>query len=72
MMNKRIQELAKQAGGYVSLAHEHDGKLILSGDDVIQEFAHLLVRECVRSIPLDMDHPEYLRVMRAVKNTFRS
>jgi isopentenyl phosphate kinase len=46
MMNKRIKELAEQAGGYVSLSHEHDGKLILSGEDIVQKFAELIVREC--------------------------
>ncbi len=46
-MNKRIEELAKQAGGYVSLSHEHDSKLILSGEDIVQKFAKLIVQECV-------------------------
>jgi hypothetical protein len=32
----------------------------------------LIVQECVKSIPLDMDHTEYLTVMRKVKATFRS
>jgi hypothetical protein len=44
--NGRIKELAEQAGGYVSLSHEHDGKLILSGEDIVQKFAELIVREC--------------------------
>ena len=45
-MNERIKKLAEQAGGYVSLSHEHDGKLILSGEDIVQKFAELIVREC--------------------------
>lgn len=45
-MKERIKELAEQAGGYVSLSHEHDGKLILSGEDIVQKFAELIVREC--------------------------
>ena len=45
-MNERIKQLAEQAGGYVSLSHEHDGKLILSGEDIVQKFAELIVREC--------------------------
>ena len=45
-MNERIKQLAEQAGGYVSLSHEHDGKLILSGEDMVQKFAELIVREC--------------------------
>ena len=46
-MNERIKQLAEQAGGYVSLSHEHDGKLILSGEDIVQKFAELIVRECM-------------------------
>ena len=45
-MNERIRLLAEQAGGYVSLSYEHDGKLILSGEDIVQKFAELIVREC--------------------------
>jgi hypothetical protein len=45
-MNERIKQLAEQAGGYVSLSHEHDGKLILSGEVIVQKFAELIVREC--------------------------
>ena len=41
-MNERDKELAVQAGGYVSLSHEHDGKLILSGEDIVQKFADLI------------------------------
>jgi hypothetical protein len=47
-MNERIKELAIQAGGYVSLAYEHDGKLILSGEDIVQKFAELIVKECAK------------------------
>lgn len=49
-MNERIRLLAEQAGGYVSLSHEHDGKLILSGEDIVQKFAELIVRECSKVI----------------------
>ena len=48
-MNKRIKELAEQAGGYVSLSYEHDGKLILSGEDIVQKFAELIVAECLEA-----------------------
>ena len=41
-MNERDKELAKQAGGYVSLSYEHEGKLILSGEDIVQKFADLI------------------------------
>lgn len=40
-MNERIKELAEQAGGHVSLSYEHDGKLILSGEDIVKKFAEL-------------------------------
>jgi hypothetical protein len=43
-MNEQILELAEQAGAFVSLTDEHYGKLILSGDDVIEKFAELIVR----------------------------
>ena len=46
-MNERIRELAKQAGAFVSLSDEHDGNLILSGDDVIDYFAELIINECL-------------------------
>jgi hypothetical protein len=49
-MNERIRLLAEQAGGYVSLSHEHDGKLILSGEDIVQKFAELIVRECISAL----------------------
>lgn len=49
-MNKQIKELAKEAGGYVSLSHEHNGKLILSGEDIVQKFAELIVRDVVEQI----------------------
>ena len=49
-MNERIRELAEQAGGYVSLSYEHDGKLILSGEDIVEKFAELIVRECMSQI----------------------
>jgi hypothetical protein len=49
-MNERIKQLAEQAGGYVSLSHEHDGKLILSGEVIVQKFAELIVRECISAL----------------------
>ena len=47
-MNERIRQLAEQAGGYVSLSYDYDGKLILSGEDNIQKFAELIVQECAK------------------------
>ena len=52
-MNERIKELAEKAGGYVSLSYEHDGKLILSGEDIVKKFAELIVRECAELMPQD-------------------
>ena len=49
-MNERIKELAEQAGGYVSLSYEHDGELILSGEDIVEKFAELIVRECMSTV----------------------
>jgi roadblock/LC7 domain-containing protein len=46
-MNERIRELAEQAGGYLSQSYEHDGKLILSGEDIVKKFAELIVKECM-------------------------
>ena len=60
-MNERIKELAFQASENYDYHPEFAKK-----------FAELIVKECVNSIPLDMDQAEYLRVMRAIKNTFRS
>ena len=47
-MNERIKQLAEQAGGYVSLSHEHDGKLILSGEDIVKKFAELIGRDMLK------------------------
>jgi hypothetical protein len=49
-MNERIKLLAEQAGGYVSLSYDHDGKLILSGEDNVQKFAELIVLECEKVV----------------------
>mgnify|MGYP000688608449 CR=1 FL=1 len=60
-MSERIQELAIQASKQASP---------INSFAFAETFAKLIVKECVNSIPLDMDHAEYLKVMRAVKNTF--
>ena len=71
-MNKRIQELAKESGGRWNHADHNMGSSIEFQEKDIEQFVRLIVRECVSSIPVDMDHTEYLKVMRAVKATFRS
>ena len=81
MMNKRIKELAEQAGGYVSLSYEHDGKLILSGEDIVQKFAELIVAECLEAcsraneirhfVPPTQEQVVYT-CMREIEETFRS
>ena len=44
-MNERIRELAEQADeGYTGI---HDDCLALVGNEAIQKFAELIVRECV-------------------------
>jgi hypothetical protein len=68
MMNERIRELARRVVG----KNKNDVGSISLFNEQIDQFAELIVQECVNSIPLDMEHIEYLRVMRAVKNTFRS
>jgi hypothetical protein len=67
-MNERIRELARRVVG----KNKNDVGSISLFNEQIDQFAELIVQECVNSIPLDMEHIEYLRVMRAVKNTFRS
>jgi len=54
-MNERLNELAEQAGAFVSLTDEHYGKLILSGDDVIEKFAELLIQECAQVADIERD-----------------
>lgn len=54
----RIRNLAEQAGGYVSLSYEHDSKLILSGEDIVQKFAELIIRECAE-LTLDYKNDDY-------------
>jgi len=44
-MNERIKQLAEQAGAITSLSYEHDGLLILSGEDRIDKFAELIIQE---------------------------
>ncbi len=44
-MNERVKKIAEQVGGFVSLSHEHENKLILSGEDTIEKFAELIVKK---------------------------
>lgn len=44
-MNELIKQLAAQAGAITSLSYEHDGLLILSGQDRIAKFAELVIQE---------------------------
>ena len=62
-MNPRIKELALLSG------FDIDTNVSFAEKTRLKCFAKLLVKECVNSIPLDMDPTEYLKVMRAVKNT---
>lgn len=42
MTNEQLKELVFSAGGYVSLAYEHDGQLILSGEQTIAKFVEVI------------------------------
>ena len=63
-MNERIKELAIKAGGiwqggYVD-NHAGDGvwteqKFVHGGDMDVEQFARLLIQECIQSIQSDMD-----------------
>ena len=68
-MNERIKELLEQAGVGDNW---NAADWYSMSPKMLEKFAELIVKECVNSIPLDMDQAEYLRVMRAIKNTFRS
>lgn len=67
-MNERIKELVTQAG---FTANDPEKVFLRVYEQELNELVGLIVRECVSSIPLDMDSAEYLKVMRAVKQTFK-
>jgi len=63
-MNARINELAVQAGGiwqggYVEQANGDsvytDKKFVSGGDMDVEQFAQLLIQECIQSVQSDMD-----------------
>ena len=63
-MNNRINELAVQAGGiwqggYVEQANGDsvytDRKFVHGGDMDVEQFARLIVKECIQSIQSEMD-----------------
>ncbi len=78
MMNERIEKLIKKAG------FSHMPKFCPNRDDFpvcqpylykgtgedFEKFAKLIVRECINTIPTDMDTQEYYKAMRAIKDTF--
>jgi hypothetical protein len=72
MMNEQIQQIVKQSGGRWNHCDPNMGSSVEFQEKDIEHFVRLIVQECVKSIPLDMDHTEYLTVMRKVKATFRS
>lgn len=47
-MNKRIRELAEQAGGFYASGFEEVGSEFCLVDDDIQKFAILIVEECIK------------------------
>jgi len=54
-MNERIKELAKQAGGHKCLCVDAMS-ISLLGENSIEKFAELIVRECANHCDLLLDH----------------
>lgn len=58
-MNKRIQELAEQANGPNPFYGTLKNQMTLLGDDAVERFAELIVRECMgiaeENQPRDVD-----------------
>ena len=69
-MNEQIRELAKQAGGHKCLCIDSI-TLSLLGENSIEKFAELIVRECAGIIESqDVDPSFKLRMSWAVKEYF--
>jgi len=85
-MNKRINELAVQAGGiwqggYVEQANGDsvyvDKKFVSGSDMDVEQFARLLVQECeksIKSVPTHFEAQDKIIVecLKAIRETFRS
>ena len=64
MMNKRIKELAEQAGFHVA---PYDG---INDNNMIKKFAELMHDECIDAVPTDLDPATYFKVLQAIKQHF--
>ena len=73
-MNERIRELAKQAGGHKCLCIDSI-TLSLLGENSIEKFAELIVRDCIvdfyrRHLDINIDVDITIQVERYVKEYF--
>ena len=73
-MNERIRELAKQAGGHKCLCIDSI-TLSLLGENSIEKFAELIVRDCIvdfyrRHLDINSDEDITIQVERYVKEHF--
>jgi len=54
-MNERIRELAEQANGPNPFFGQLKGQMVLVGNDAVEKFAELIVRECVSALQTKID-----------------
>ena len=57
-MNKQIKELAEQANGPNPFFGQLIGQMVLAGNDAVEKFAELIVKECIKIVqpePYDGD-----------------
>lgn len=59
-MNEKIKIIFEKAGGFVSLAYEHDGQMILSSEATIDKFVDLIRQELYNNIVSWMTTPEQI------------
>lgn len=59
-MNEKIKNIFEKSGGYVSLAYEHDGQMILSSETTIDKFVELIRQELYNNIVSWMTTPEQI------------
>lgn len=69
-MNPRIQELKRQARAFYLEDESLDCSLEKLHQLVDDKFVELLVQECIKALPLDMDTREYTKAMRAILEHF--
>lgn len=59
-MNEKIKNIFEKSGGYVSLAYEHDGQMILSSEATIDKFVDLIKQELYNNIVSWMTNPDVI------------